>query len=66
MRWWHKYRDWYRKYDGAIEFVGLTIAAPCVIYGVIFHSLTPHTDDQVLVASVLAVAGMIAWVARNH
>jgi hypothetical protein len=66
MRWRQKYRDWYRKYDGAIEFLGLVVVAPCVVYALIFHSLAPDTDGQSLVAVVLAGAGMAIWFARNH
>jgi hypothetical protein len=66
MNWWQKCRDWYRKYDGAVEFLGLTVVAPCLVYGFMFGSLTPHTDWQAMVATALAVAGMVTWVARNH
>lgn len=66
MHWWQKYRAWYRKYEGAIEFLGLIVIAPCLIYGLIFRSLTPHTDGQAMIATTLAVAGMVVWVARNH
>lgn len=57
--WWHKYRE-------LIEFAGLTILAPCLVYGCMFGSLTPHTDAQQLIGAGLAIAGMVIWVARHH
>lgn len=56
---------WWEKHSQLIEFAGLTMVGPCVIYGLIFRSLTPHTDGQTFVAVGLAVAGMIVWVVRN-
>lgn len=48
-----------------LEFIGLTMIVPCVIYALLFHSLTPHTEGQWLVGGGLATVGGWIWAIRN-
>jgi hypothetical protein len=49
-----------------MEFFGLTVVAPAIIYFLIEHHLSIHTENERLLGVALAVCGMIVWVVRNN
>jgi hypothetical protein len=46
--------------------MGFTVAAPTLIYWLIFRNLSPVNDAQTMTAVALAVGGLVAFCMREY